>query len=165
MSHEFRRQVSTNQTPVLFCIRLSQENLEEGKKNQKHYNSHKPLLLLKKPWQLKAHNMVTGQSPGFLGHSAPLKEVVSYGLRGKSKQLPTSTAEAGTSFHLLREALLIKILADVQGKHIPPRCPDGSPLGRNPTVTRVGIAGLESGEKVWYRTPQHSKHLFPNNGV
>jgi len=44
---------------------------------------------------------------------------------------------------LLRGALLIETLAGVQGKHIPPRCPDGSLLGRNPTATRVGIAGLE----------------------
>lgn len=141
--------------------------MRTGKRSQNHSLSlnHHTSLLLFKNWQLKAHDVVTGQSPGFLGHSAPLKEAVSYTPRGRFRQLPTSTAEAGTLFHLLRGALLIKTLADVQGKHIPSLCPDSSLPGRNPTATRVRLAGLESGEKVWYRTPQHTKHSFPNSGV
>lgn len=140
--------------------------MRTGRKGSQNYCiSYHTSLLLFKNWQLKAHSMVTGQRPGFSGRSAPLREAVSYTARGRFRQLPTSTAEARTSLHLLQGALLMKTLADVQGKHIPSRWPDSRLLGRNPTATRVWIAGLESGEKVWYRTPQHSKHLFPNNGV
>ena len=77
MSHEFKRQVGTNQTPALFSIRILHENWEEGKSKSLYLSYHHTSLLLFKNRQLKAHNMVTGQSPGFSGHSAPLKEAVS----------------------------------------------------------------------------------------
>lgn len=70
----------------------------------------------------------------------------------KPREAPAAanlTAEAGTQCHLVQGALLTETLANVQGKHIPPWCPDSSRLGRNPTATKeLGQHGWRTEKRV-----------------
>lgn len=139
MSHKLKRQVSTNQNPVLFHIRILKRTWRRGKSKRYNPSHHRPLFLLNNK-QLKFYDMVTGQSTGFLGHPSPSKEAVSYRPRGRFEQLPASASEARTRLHLLGAALCSSSpwLMFRVNTYLPSTLP-----GRSPTATRPGVAGQE----------------------
>lgn len=127
------------------------QNWEERQSEPLHLTPTHSTAFTKK---LATTNPSLWSQPWFLcsserGHVLQAKE--------KAQAAPTSSAEAGTSFHLLQGTLLIQDLADVQGTS---QCPDRACLGAIQQLPRAG-----EWQEVWYRTPQHSKHFFPNDSV